>query len=85
MEIVKSSRHQKIIGNFGENLICNWLSWSGFEMVLVDHTGIDIIAYNPKTDQRLGISVKSRTRGTGKEEDPVNLFSSREGKGDRKK
>ena len=45
MEIIKSSRHQKIIGTFGENLICNWLSRSGFEVAVVDHTGIDIIAY----------------------------------------
>jgi len=48
MEIEKSTRHQKIIGDFGENLICNWLSRSGFEVSIVDHTGIDIIAYNPK-------------------------------------
>lgn len=37
MEIRKGSRHQKVIGDFGENLICNWLSRSGFEVVLVDH------------------------------------------------
>jgi len=49
MEIIKSSRHQKIIGNFGEQLICNMLSRTGFEVTIVDHTGIDIIAYNPKT------------------------------------
>ena len=47
MEIIKSPRHQKIIGNFGESLICNWLSRSGFEVAVVDHTGIDIVAYNP--------------------------------------
>ncbi len=74
MEITKSSRHQKIIGNFGENLICNWLSRSGFEVVVVDHTGIDIIAYNHSTKQRLGITVKSRTRDFGKEEDSVNVL-----------
>ena len=85
MEIIKSSRHQKIIGDFGENLICNWLSRSGFEVVLVDHTGIDIIAYNPSTNQRLGITVKSRTRNIGKEDDPVNIFSYQEGKDDRQK
>ena len=75
MEIIKSSRHQKIIGDFGENLICNWLSRSGFEVTLVDHTGIDIIAYNPSTNQRFGITVRSRTRTAGKEENSVNIFS----------
>ena len=74
-EIIKSSRHQKIIGDFGENLICNWMSRSGFEVTIVDHTGIDIIAYNPSTDQRLGITVKSRTRTKGREHSKVNLFS----------
>jgi len=74
MEINKSSRHQKIIGDFGENLICNWLSRSGFEVSIVDHTGIDIIAFNPSTGERLGITVKSRTRNKGKEEEKVNLF-----------
>lgn len=73
--IKKSSRHQKIIGNFGEYLICNWLSRSGFEVSIVDHTGIDIIVYNPQTKDRLGISVKSRTRNIGKETTHVNLFN----------
>ena len=85
MEIVKSSRHQKIIGNFGENLICNWLSRSGLEVTIVDHTGMDIIAYNPLTKRRLGITVKSRTRNIGKEETTVNIFSRRKGKDDRQK
>lgn len=75
--VKKSSRHQKIIGDFGENLICNWLSRSGFEVSIVDHTGIDIVAYNPKTEKRLGISVKSRTRDPGKERESVNLFDSK--------
>jgi len=85
MEIIKSSRHQKIIGNFGESLICNWLSRSGFEVTLVDHTGIDIIAYNPSTNQRLGITVKSRTRNVGTEKTGVNILSYRKGKNDRQK
>ena len=54
MEIVKSSRHGKVIGSFGENIICNWLSRSGFEVIIVDHTGLDIIAYNPSTEKRIG-------------------------------
>ncbi len=85
MKIIKSSRHQKIIGNFGEHLICNWLSRSGFEVILVDHIGIDIIASNPQSDKRFGITVKSRTRNIGKENDAVNLFSYRKGKNDRQK
>jgi len=85
MKIDKSSRHQKIIGNYGENLICNWLSRSGFEVTIVDHTGIDIVAYNPLTKKRIGITVKSRTRTDGKEHDSVNLFSYQRGKNDREK
>lgn len=85
MEIIKSSRHQKIIGNFGESIICNWLSRSGFEVVVVDHTGIDIVAYSPLTDKRLGITVKSRTRRTGMERESVNIFSYQRGKNDRDK
>lgn len=85
MEIIKSSRHPKIIGQFGENLICNWLSRSGFEAALVDHTGVDIIAYNRSANQRLGITVKSRTRSEGKEEDKVNVFFYQKGKNDRQK
>ena len=83
--IIKSSRHQKIIGDFGENLICNWLSRSGFEVTLVDHTGLDVIAYNPSTHQRLGITVKSRTRNIGKEKTKVNIFNYQNGKTPRQK
>lgn len=82
VDIMKSTRHQKIIGNFGENLICNWLSRSGFEVTIVDHTGIDIVAYHPATQQRLGITVKSRTRTAGKETTSVNVFSNRAGEND---
>jgi hypothetical protein len=87
LEITKSSRHQKIIGEFGESLICNWLSRSGLEVTRVDHTGIDIIAYNPsvKQKQRLGITVKSRTRNVGREALSVNIFSYQKGKNDRQK
>ena len=85
MEIVKSTRHQKIIGNFGEALLCNWLSRSGFEVTIVDHTGIDVLAYNPQNGKRLGISVKSRTRVKGTETEAVNIFSYQKGKSDRQK
>jgi len=74
MQINKSSRHSKIVGDFGEHLVCNWLSRSGFEVSIVDHTGIDIIAYNKALKRRLGISVKSRTRDPGKETESVNVF-----------
>jgi hypothetical protein len=84
-EIVRSSRHSKIIGNFGESLLCNWLSRSGFEVVIVDHTGMDVIAYHTKTRRRLGITVKSRTRAKGRERSSVNIFSNWESDRDRQK
>lgn len=85
MEIVKSSRHGKVIGSFGENIICNWLSRSGFEVVIIDHTGLDIIAFNPLRQKRLGITVKSRTRNLGTEGESVTIFSYQKGKNDRQK
>jgi hypothetical protein len=75
MKMDKSSRHRKIIGDFGESLLSNWLSRSGFEVVFVDHTGIDLIAYHRSTRQRFGITVKSRTRESGKDYIPVNIFN----------
>jgi hypothetical protein len=85
VEIDKSTRHSKIIGEFGEAFLCNWLSRSGFEVAIVDHTGLDVIAYHPKTNRRLGITVKSRTRDTGKETDSVTVFSNNKQPGDREK
>jgi hypothetical protein len=71
----KSTRHSIIIGNSGERIVSNWLSRKKFEVAIVDHTGIDIIAQNPNTKRRLGITVKSRARNTEEgESDPVNLF-----------
>jgi hypothetical protein len=67
VEVNKSSRHSKITGDFSESLILYWLSKYGFECALVDHTGIDIIANNSHTNEVMGISVKSRSRNTGKE------------------
>jgi Holliday junction resolvase len=81
MEISRGTRHSKIIGDFGEYLVCNWLSRSGFEVSRVDHTGIDVVAYNPSTGRRYGITVKSRTRTSGKESESVYVFR----KDDRKK
>ncbi len=74
MAIDKSTRHAHICGSFGEQFVCNWLSRSGFEVCIVDHTGIDILAYHKATKQHLGISVKSRTRPEGRETDSVFLF-----------
>lgn len=81
----KSTRHSKIIGDFGEFFVCDYLSRSGYEVLRVDHTGLDIIAYNVTTKERLGISVKSRTRNEGKEREAVNVFFYRNGKDDRQK
>jgi hypothetical protein len=80
MTIRKSERHHKIIGQFGEHFVCNRLSCSGFDVMLVDHVGIDVIAVR-KDVGRLGISVKSRTRGSLKSEgEAVNLFLKTEDK-----
>lgn len=67
MKVTKSSRHSKITGDFAEHLVLYWLSKYGFECSYVDHTGIDLIARNPHTGELMGISVKSRSRNTGKE------------------
>lgn len=60
--INKSTRHQKITGDFGEHLTLYLLSKYGFECAKVDHTGIDIIARNPHTQEVMGISVTMRSR-----------------------
>jgi Holliday junction resolvase-like predicted endonuclease len=63
----KSSRHSKITGNFGEALTLYWLSKRGFECADVDHTGIDLIARRPLSEEVLGISVNCRSRSEGTE------------------
>jgi len=73
LQITKSTRHAKICGNFGEAAVLYWLSKYGFECALVDHTGIDIIAHNPQTQERMGISVKSRSRNEGAEQEYVSI------------
>ena len=85
MDIEKGTRYSEIIGNFGEGLILSWLSRSGFEACLVDHTGLDVIAYHKASKRRLGFTVKSRTRISGRDKSSVNIFSFREGKDDRQK
>ena len=72
--MLKSSRHSKITGNFGEALILYWLSKRGFECANVDHTGIDLIARRPGSAEVLGISVKCRSRAEAGDEAGVNLL-----------
>lgn len=82
MKINKSTRHAKITGDFGESLILYWLSKYGFECALVDHTGIDIIARNPHTQELMGISVKSRSRTADSETKYVRIPNENFGKAD---
>ena len=73
VQILKSSRHSKITGDFAEHLVLYWLSKHGFECARVDHTGIDLIARNPNSDDVMGISVKSRSRAPGSETASINI------------
>jgi|SRR5579871_1967715 len=71
--IEKSSRHAKITGDFGEALVLYRLSKYRFECACVDHTGIDLIAHNPHTQEVMGISVKTRCRLPGQAEQFVRI------------
>lgn len=64
---LRSSRHRKIAGDFGEIFVLYCLSKYGFECAKVDHVGIDVIARNPLTRELMGIAVtaRSRTEKTG--------------------
>ncbi|MFZ1978347.1 MAG: hypothetical protein WAV76_10370 [Bacteroidota bacterium] len=73
MKVSRSSRHAKIVGDFGEALVLYWLSKYGYECARIDYTGIDLIARNPHKKEVMGISVKSRTRTEGTESDVVNI------------
>lgn len=73
MDMVKSSRHSKIAGDFGEAIVLYWLSKHGFECASVDHTGIDLIARNSHTAMVMGISVKCRTRRPGTEDESITI------------
>jgi hypothetical protein len=53
------------------------LSRSGFDVARVDHVGIDIIASNPHSGERMGITVKSRTRIPGREDKSVTFFKTK--------
>lgn len=73
LRIRTGSGQPRIMGHFGEWLVCNWLARSGFEVAVVDHTGIDLIAFD-KTAGHLGITVKSRLRRRGEEKQSVTIF-----------
>ncbi len=80
IEVTKSSRHSKITGDFAEALVLYWLSKYGFECARVDHTGLDLIAKNPHTEELMGISVKARSRNAGTEDTHVKIDRSNEKK-----
>jgi hypothetical protein len=42
----------KVVGSPISSARARWLSRSGFQVAVSDHTGIDIIAYNPRTKQK---------------------------------
>jgi hypothetical protein len=73
VKIKKSSRHSKLTGDFAEGLVLYWLSMHNFECARVDHVGIDLIASSPDRPERMGISVKCRSRYEGTERASVNL------------
>jgi hypothetical protein len=60
-------------GDYSEMVVFYWLSKCGFECVKVDYTGIDLLARKPDSDEIWGISVKSRSRATGKRGDSMNI------------
>jgi hypothetical protein len=75
-DIDKSTRHSKITGDFAEALVLYWLSRDAFECARVDHTGIDLIARNHRTNELMGIAVKSRSRYRGTETGAVSVETS---------
>lgn len=60
MVILKSTRHAKITGDFGEEAVLYSLSLVGFECARVDHTGVDLIARSP-SHSRQPFSVATQT------------------------
>ncbi len=73
IKISKSTRHSKITGEFAEGLVLYWLSKHGFECARVDHTGMDLIARNPRNKELMGISVKTSSRNRGTEGTVVRI------------
>ncbi|MGH7915762.1 MAG: hypothetical protein ACREPW_14115 [Candidatus Binataceae bacterium] len=76
LRIDRARRYRSIMGNFGEWLVCHWLSRSGFEVAIVDQIGLDIIAAQPH-GRRLGITVKARTRLATNPTESVYIFRTR--------
>lgn len=67
----KTKRHNKITGDFGENILEYFLSKNLFETAIIDYVGIDILAVHRKSKKRMGISVKSRSRTIERPKDGV--------------
>ena len=65
-EMGNDQRSSKITGDFGRIAVMHWLSKHGYHVAKVDFTGIDLIAYNRKTKERLGIVVKTCSYPCGK-------------------
>jgi hypothetical protein len=59
---MKSSRHSKIAGDFGEMIVLYYLSRYGFECARIDHTGIDLLARSANESRPRGITVKTASR-----------------------
>ena len=73
MDVLKSTRHAKITGDFGEAAVLFYLSLSGYECARVDHTGMDLIARSARLPQPFGISVKARSRSPGTEQTALKV------------
>jgi hypothetical protein len=72
-DISKSTRHSQITGDFAEALVLYWLSRDAFECARLNHTGIDLLARNPHTNELMGISVKCRSRYRGTESESLSI------------
>lgn len=73
MDTTPSSNHAKITGNFAEHFVLYSLSKAGYECVHADHTGLDILARNPRTSELMGISVKARSRNPHNRTDHLSI------------
>jgi len=67
---MKSSRHSKIAGDFGEMIVLYYLSRYGFECARIDHTGIDLLARSADESRPRGISVKTASRIESRKDKP---------------
>ena len=67
---MKSSRHSKIAGDFGEMIVLYYLSRYGFECARIDHTGIDLLARSADESRPRGITVKTASRIESRKDKP---------------